>query len=103
MPDLTTVGTFLAAVASAYVAILGGVVTWRKARGEEASTSNQHLDQLFNKQTKRIDTLEAHEAERVRRERALVNYIFRLQLHIVNQEPPPPPPWPKILLPEEEE
>ena len=103
MPDLTMVGTFLAAVASAYAAILGGVITWRKARGEEESADNQHLDHLFERQTKRIENLEGNDAERVKRERALINYIFRLQLHIVNQQPPPPPPWPKALLPEEEE
>ena len=103
MPDFGTIGTFLASLGAAFAAIFGGVVAWRKAKHEEGRDDRTHLDSLFTKQASRIDALEVAESERTRRERALIDYIFRLQLHIVDRKPPPPPPWPKLLLPDDKE
>lgn len=103
MPDFGALGTFIAAIGGAFAAILGGYVTWRKARREERSESHMQITTLLDNQAKRISEMEARESERVRRERVMLDYIFQLQLHIVDRNPPPPPRWPKSLLPPNEE
>ena len=103
MPDFGALGTFIAAIGGAFAAILGGYVTWSKARREERSQGHMQITTFLNNQAERISEMEARESERVRRERVMLDYIFQLQLHIVDRNPPPPPRWPKSLLPPGEE
>lgn len=97
--DTGTIGGFIASLVAAAVAFLGGMATWKKAKAESAATSSKAVEDTLvrlqaqnDKLSARVDALEA-------REKALVDYVFTLQLHIQNKLPPPPPAWPADFLP----
>ena len=98
MEGATSVGGIFVAVLTALAAVVGGVATWRKASSEAAAASANAVEATIARRDARIDELEDHIEEMRRRERALIDFVFQLQLHIQSGHGPPPPPWPDILM-----
>lgn len=84
--------SLITALGGIIAGMLGAIVTWRKASGENRVNLTTRIEEQMLRQDKRIETLEA-------RERILTEYIFELQVHISAGKPPPPPKWPTALLP----
>ena len=91
-------GGIFVAVLTALAAVVGGVATWRKASSEAAAASANAVEATIARRDARIDELEDHIEEMRRRERALIDFVFKLQLHIQSGHGPTPPPWPDILM-----
>ena len=98
MEGATSVGGIFVAVLTALAAVVGGVATWRKASSEATAASANAVEATIARRDARIDELEDHIEEMRRRERALIDFVFKLQLHIQSGHGPPPPPWPDILM-----
>ena len=98
MEGVTSVGGIIAGLLTAAAAVLGGIATWRKASNETASAAASAVEDTIARRDARIDELEEHQEEMRRRERALIDYVFKLQIHIQTAQGPPPPPWPEILM-----
>lgn len=85
---------FLAGVAL----VLSAIATYRKANTESKQSTNAEVESHFQRQDKRLDTLERRlDAARVR-ERVRDDYIQLLRMHIADGKPPPRPSWPPQLL-----
>ena len=95
-------GAFMGGITAALggaAAVLGGLATWRKAKTDHRASSATQVEEHMARQDSKIMRLETRLDDRDAREKVLIDYIFMLQLHIVNGDPPPPPPWPPSLLP----
>ena len=73
--------------------IIGGVVAWRKASSEATVRAALTVEERLARQDARMDAMQVLVDRYRRRERVLVQYVYRLQRLIPGEVPP----WPVEL------